>query len=68
MTAQQELDALMDARSLVVRVRSKVQFDLPLADAKLIRVTRHIETQRDEAERKVWEEAGLLAPEEPVSA
>ena len=63
MTAQDNLRDLVEARRKIVSIRGEVQFSYPLADAKLIRVCNYLSSQANEAERLVWEEAGLLEVE-----
>ena len=61
MTIQQQIDGLTSAKSKVNVVRANhTLFELPLADAKLVRVSNYIYSQIAELERQQWEELGML--------
>lgn len=64
MNKTEMLESLTDARRLIVMVRGGIMFDLPLANAKLIRITEHIAKQIQDLEHELWAEADLLEPEE----
>jgi hypothetical protein len=53
--------ALEDANTAIHLVRfNHTQFCLPLADAKLVRVSQCIKDQIAEIEKRQWAEAGLV--------
>lgn len=60
MTSEQKIAGLLSAKTKIGLIRARhTQFDLPLADAKLVRINHYISEQVAELEAEVWREAGL---------
>lgn len=64
MTQEQLLQAAIAAKSEINLLRWRhTQFVLPLADAKLIRISNYLQQQISELETAVWKEAEMAADE-----